>query len=295
VTEVRPWGDSPGPAPNHPETGTAFMDKSEKPPWRYRFGVVIGLTAAVLLLAICVGAYFAVHASTKPEPFALTGTLALNSGTIRTSGLPMGYSCAGDGDYNDLGPGTTVTVHDETGKLLAKGSIESSSSQSGSCMLNFTVYNIPDGGTLYKVEVSHRGQMSYTEAEAKAGINIQFGNSASSTPTAPPPPPPPASAPVPPPTGPVPADPPREVPSYSTRCPTTFFSTEFHTSAVGSSVTSCAFAEQVRYQYLDQWRRGVPVAIWAHSPVVRKDFLMSCSGGDMVTCTGGNDAVVYLY
>ena len=266
---------------------------------RYRFAAA-GFAAALLLVAIGVGAYLAIHAFTKPEPFALTGTLALNSDTIRTSGLPMGYSCAGDHDYSDLGPGTAVTVHDETGKLMAKGSIESSSKQSGSCMLNFTVYKVPGGGALYKVEVSHRGQMSYTEAEAKAGINIQLGSTAPSPPAPPPaaapPPPPPAPAPAPvPPARPVPADPPAAVPSYSTPCTPTFSDNEFPTAAVGSSVTSCAFAENVRSEYVDQPRRGVPVGISAYSPVTHLPYWMSCSGSRVVTCTGGIDAVVYLY
>ena len=82
------------------------------------------VAAAVVLVAICVGAYFAVKAITKPAPpapFSLTGTLQLTSDSIKTTGLPGGYSCAGDRSDNDIGPGATVTVADETGKLIAQG------------------------------------------------------------------------------------------------------------------------------------------------------------------------------
>lgn len=87
------------------------------------------------------------------------------------------------------------------------------------------------------------------------------------------------------------------MPAYSTPCPAIFFDTEFHTSAVGSSVTSCAFAEQVRLHLhnLDQPRRNGPVVVDAYSPVTGQDYWMSCGGNGVVTCTGGNDAVIYLY
>lgn len=183
------------PDPEYAAADTAALHTSAKPPRGYRFGAASGFAAAVLLGAIGVGAYFGINALTvvnKPNPFTLTGTLQLNSDSITTSGLPIGYKCAGEGGYTDIGPGTALTVSDETGKLLAKGAIESSYGQSGACTLTFKIYNVPGGATFYKVEVSHRGQMSYTEAEAKAGIDLSLGNSAPS-PTATPTPAPTAS------------------------------------------------------------------------------------------------------
>ena len=106
------------------------------------------VAAAVVLVAICVGAYFAVKAITKPAPpapFSLTGTLQLTSDSIKTTGLPGGYSCAGDRSDNDIGPGATVTVADETGKLIAKGAIESSYGQQGSCLFCSESTRFPAG------------------------------------------------------------------------------------------------------------------------------------------------------
>ncbi|WP_280763345.1 serine/threonine protein kinase [Prescottella agglutinans] len=96
--------------------------------------------------------------------------------------------------------------------------------------------------------------------------------------------------------GPVPAGgAPESVPGYSTRCASVFPSASFGSSAVGSSVTSCEFAEEVRSAYLRQPVRNGTVTISAFSPVTGRSYAMTCSGNAVVTCTGGNDAVVYVY
>ncbi|WP_280397402.1 hypothetical protein [Nocardia carnea] len=70
---------------------------------------------------------------------------------------------------------------------------------------------------------------------------------------------------------------------------------EFANSAVANSVTSCEFAEQVRLAYLDQPVRDGTVSVAASSPVTGQTYRMTCTGGSVVECTGGNNAVVYLY
>jgi len=85
------------------------------------------------------------------------------------------------------------------------------------------------------------------------------------------------------------------VPPYSTPCLTVFSNTEFATSAVGSAATSCEFAEAVRFQYVSQPRRGTTVTLDANSPVTGKTYRMTCAGDRVVTCTGGNNALIFLY
>lgn len=65
--------------------------------------------------------------------------------------------------------------------------------------------------------------------------------------------------------------------------------------AVGSSVTSCEFAEAVWSQYVGSGGLGGPKTVRAYSPVTGSSYTMSCSGGAVVTCTGGNNAVVHIY
>jgi hypothetical protein len=66
-------------------------------------------------------------------------------------------------------------------------------------------------------------------------------------------------------------------------------------SAVGSNVTSCEFASAVRSSYLSAGGDGGSKVVRAYSPVTGRSYTMSCSGGSVVTCTGGDNAVVYIY
>ncbi|WP_075724161.1 hypothetical protein [Corynebacterium aquilae] len=61
--------------------------------------------------------------------------------------------------------------------------------------------------------------------------------------------------------------------------------------------TSAAFAESVRQQFVDQWVKdgNTNVTVNAYSPVTGATYTMSCSGTDVVHCSGGNDAHVYIY
>lgn len=69
----------------------------------------------------------------------------------------------------------------------------------------------------------------------------------------------------------------------------------YSSAAVGSSQTSCEFARSVWSEYVGSGGGGAPMVISAYSPVTGISYTMSCSGGAVVTCTGGNNAVVYIY
>ena len=59
--------------------------------------------------------------------------------------------------------------------------------------------------------------------------------------------------------------------------------------------TPCEFAESVWAQYVGAGGYGESRTVRAYSPVTGKSYTMSCSGGAVVTCTGGNNAVVHIY
>ncbi|AFU04345.1 serine/threonine-protein kinase [Nocardia brasiliensis] len=75
----------------------------------------------------------------------------------------------------------------------------------------------------------------------------------------------------------------------------------FTQSATGSAVTSCQFAEEVRRAYAEMntaqgGSREAPRTVVATSPVTGRAYTMSCrSEGQLVTCSGGENAVVYVY
>jgi hypothetical protein len=291
TAEIYPYPDQP--------VGTSVADQQ-----RFRVSTRQGIAAAIVLVVVAIGAYFGVSALVKDGPFTLEGTLQLNSNSITTTGLPPGFNCAGSGGYGDIVPGAPVTVSDEAGTLLAKSTLNGSVGGQGWCALSFAVKDVPSGSRFYRVEVARRGDMSYTEDEARERVGLTLGDAQpevestrpappARTPDAAPAPARPSVAP--PAAGPVPADPrPATVPAFSTQC-ASGGGYELSNSAVGSSQTSCAFAEVVRSAYATQPRRSGTVVINAYSPVTNETYRMTCTGSGVVTCKGGNNAVVYLY
>ncbi|WP_434086160.1 protein kinase domain-containing protein [Nocardia sputorum] len=75
----------------------------------------------------------------------------------------------------------------------------------------------------------------------------------------------------------------------------------FTQSATGTAVTSCAFAEEVRQAYAalgsaQNATRDAPRTVVATSPVTGRAYTMNCQpDGPLVTCSGGENAVVYVY
>ena len=68
----------------------------------------------------------------------------------------------------------------------------------------------------------------------------------------------------------------------------------FNAGARGTPMTSCFFVEQVRRAYVMSPMSQLRVV----SPTTRKPYDLQCTPAeneDYVTCTGGQDAIIYLY
>ncbi|WP_415973592.1 hypothetical protein [Rhodococcus sp. 077-4] len=87
------------------------------------------------------------------------------------------------------------------------------------------------------------------------------------------------------------------LPAGAQTCPATVASSSgLRGSAVGSAVTSCPFAEEVRLAYTRSGSDRNSRTVVASSPVTGKRYEMNCvSSTQLVTCTGGENAVVYLF
>jgi hypothetical protein len=88
------------------------------------------------------------------------------------------------------------------------------------------------------------------------------------------------------------------LPPGAQACPTTAAPAGgLTTSAVGSSGTSCPFAEAVRLAYAASGPVSTaPRQVYAASPVTKQQYSLTCAAsGSLVVCNGGSDAVVYLY
>lgn len=101
-----------------------------------------------------------------PETFKTDGTITLTSvGT----GLEDGTLCSGTGGYSDIDVGTQVNITDAAGTLVAHGSLGLGEKTEAGCTFPFTVDDITPGSKFYTVEVSHRGGLTQTETELRAG------------------------------------------------------------------------------------------------------------------------------
>lgn len=160
-----PLFPSPAPVEQTPE------NPSKKKFWT---GFLAGAGSAALVAGLVGASMAIVNKAGEPDVFDITGIMTVN-GDITYSSL-TGFECEGDGGYSDMSPAAAVSVSDESGKLLAKGTLTGSTKLSDSCMFDFTVTDVPRGSTFYEVEISHRGGLSYTEEEAESGLSLSLGD-----------------------------------------------------------------------------------------------------------------------
>ena len=68
----------------------------------------------------------------------------------------------------------------------------------------------------------------------------------------------------------------------------------YSSAAAGTLITSCPFAVSV-LDAVNDTRQVAPRTVNAYSPVTKRWYPMTCVMEDVLTCRGGNDAVVYVY
>ncbi|MGX1565615.1 hypothetical protein [Streptomyces sp. NPDC055506] len=98
-------------------------------------------------------------------PFSTDGTLTVAG---IGAGLEPEELCSGTGGYSDIDFGTQVNVTD-AGTLVAVGSLGFGEKTELGCEFPFTVGDIAPGSNFYTVEISHRGGLTQTEDELRAG------------------------------------------------------------------------------------------------------------------------------
>ncbi|MFE2110004.1 hypothetical protein ACFXAF_29650 [Kitasatospora sp. NPDC059463] len=102
----------------------------------------------------------------KSEVFTLDGQMTLGSNARDTAA-----GCVGRGGYDDIARGASVTVFDEDGTVLATGSLGTGRSKGTTgCVFPIEVIGVPVGPKFYQVEVSHRGKVTLSRADAEAGL-----------------------------------------------------------------------------------------------------------------------------
>ncbi|MEV7481598.1 hypothetical protein [Streptomyces halstedii] len=100
------------------------------------------------------------------ESFTTDGTITLPSVGVA---LDNGGLCSGTGGYSDIDFGTQVNVTDATGTLVAHGSLGLGEKTDAGCTFAFTIDDVTPGSKFYTVEVAHRGGLTQTETDLRAG------------------------------------------------------------------------------------------------------------------------------
>lgn len=127
------------------------------------------LAAIVVLVVVLVGGVLVAALGTGKSGHTLRGTFALFD-TDAFSSSTSGSSCTGGSGYDDIREGADVNVYNETGKLVATSSLLGgtiASDANATCTFPFSVSNVPDA-KFYKVEVSHRGGLTYSAADMRS-------------------------------------------------------------------------------------------------------------------------------
>jgi hypothetical protein len=102
-----------------------------------------------------------------PGTFTLKGEFVLTDGAV-DDGIG---GCEGSGGYEDIALGTSVTVYDAAGAVIATSALVLSEFDraAGTCTYDVDVPRVPSGQNFYQVEISHRGKIQLTADEAKGG------------------------------------------------------------------------------------------------------------------------------
>ena len=162
--------DQSAPLPSHPEATVVGVrvvgvdTSGMRRLWHERRSVV--LTAGVVLAAVVVAMLFS-----GSRTYTIEGSFGLfDSDGFRDAGL----GCAGDGGFNDIGPGTPVRVRDGKGALIGSATLDTGVESGSLCLLSFTVPEVVKAD-YYEIEVGRRGSLGFSFSEMESsGWTVGF-------------------------------------------------------------------------------------------------------------------------
>ncbi|PXY20327.1 hypothetical protein [Prauserella endophytica] len=136
-------------------------------------------TVAIAGVLVVAGIATAAYLLVRPGDFTARGTVTITGGSgivgVSSGGVFYGDhgSCRGVDGYSDLTPGSTVSIANSSGEIVALGAIEVGESKTGvtepGCMLHFNVHEVPAGDGPYQVAVGHRNAVPASEDELRSG------------------------------------------------------------------------------------------------------------------------------
>jgi hypothetical protein len=103
-------------------------------------------------------------------------------------------NCTGIGGYGDIGPGTAITVLDDTSKVIALGKLGIAGFREiipaagdldavGSCIYRVVVADVPVGAVFYQVVFAKRAASTISTSDARAGkFDLDMGSAGAQLP-----------------------------------------------------------------------------------------------------------------
>jgi hypothetical protein len=146
---------------------------------RRTLAVVVALLLCFMFVTACgvhITSGSAKHSKAAPAAPAQPGTFTAHGTVLLLYRRGTGQSgeCGGETGYHGIGPGTQITVKDESGELVAVGELGTDTriKQRFFCKFRFRVPNVPSNLASYVVEVAHRGAFTYSRAQLQREIGL---------------------------------------------------------------------------------------------------------------------------
>ena len=141
-------------------------------PTQKRWPLIACLSVAALLVAgLCT---WLILTNTGPDPDAAAASGGAPSAAeeadtwqirieFQLGDSDTAYSgCVGQGGYSDIGPGTPVTLKDETGTIIASDALTTGTDVGIGCQWLIFMEDVPTDREFYVAEVGSRGEISYS-------------------------------------------------------------------------------------------------------------------------------------
>ncbi|MEK6440133.1 hypothetical protein [Pseudonocardia sp. T1-2H] len=181
-----PFQGPPTSFPSDPYAPPAGLGAPFGPPPRWtpapRSRLVTFLAGTAVGAAVLGLVWGGTAALSAASTFDVGGTFQLTqtSSYLNSSygSFTTGSSCSGSGGYSDIDTGSSVTVYDGSGAVVATGMLGSGRATSSStCEFVVTVPDVPAGSDFYQVEVSHRGKVTFEGRRLQTdGVSLTLGS-----------------------------------------------------------------------------------------------------------------------
>lgn len=139
--------------------------------------LISGAVLAAILVVVGVVVLVTQSGSSKVTIHGEMGLFQNYDSSLDSNYVASGGVCSGAGGYDDITEGANIEVDNSTGAVIGTGSLGPGHPlKGGICKFTFTVTDLPKS-KYYKVEISHRGFVTFSAAEVQKTVTVTLGQS----------------------------------------------------------------------------------------------------------------------